>query len=188
MEMGATDFLEQLEASIDNDHQAAIVQERDVASGFLARCKALERSFYWGTAMEGARAVTYELFTAVGGYDTSISSGEDLFINKLYLRRTLIATPESLFLRHYLGSYSIASLLKKKFSYGRTARSYLRRAHDVGAVSAPVIIRTSVAAYIHNWPAAREHPLEYASIFPLRALELIAVQLGMWLGHRDQSP
>src|SRR5713226_422324 len=80
MELETPDFLSNLEALIDHQHQAAIIHEHDVASGFWATCKAVERSCYFDTDMEAARAVTSELFSRVGGYDESISSGEDFFI------------------------------------------------------------------------------------------------------------
>ena len=75
MRLPAPDFLARLVRLIDDTHQAAVIHELDVASGFWGKCKALERRCYWHTSLESARAVTRTLFTAVGGYDAQISSG-----------------------------------------------------------------------------------------------------------------
>ncbi|HEV2035675.1 MAG TPA: glycosyltransferase family A protein [Candidatus Dormibacteraeota bacterium] len=187
MELGSPNFLATLEALIDNDHRAAVIRESDVAFGFWANCKALERSCYRGTEIEAARAVSRDVFIAVGGYDEDISSGEDLYVTGLYRRQTRLAHDEALWVWHHLGCYSIGSLLRKKFSYGRTAQAYLRRARTVGAASANQIARASMAAYLRNWRLIRSHPAQYVCIFPLRALEFIAVVVGMWVGGRESQ-
>jgi glycosyltransferase involved in cell wall biosynthesis len=190
MELESQDFLKKLETLVDSGHQAVVINEIDVASGFWARCKALERRCYRGTEVEAARAVTRELFARVGGYDENISSGEDFFITQLYRRETHVATDQSLSLRHHLGSYSLAFLLKRKFAYGRTSKTYLLRARSIGARSAGSIVGSSLRAYLRNWRLLGEQPLYYLCIFPLRAMEFLAVQAGMWLDRptNRQSP
>jgi glycosyltransferase involved in cell wall biosynthesis len=182
MELDSPNFLKHLEALIDANHRAVIIHEFDLASGFWARCKALERSCYRGTEMEAARAVTRELFDQVGGYDEDISSGEDFYITRLYELKTQVARSNALQLRHYVGRYSLRSLLRKKFAYGRTAKTYLLKARGVGAKSAGSIVRSSMRAYLKNWRLIGKQPAHYVCIFPLRAMELIAVRLGTWLG------
>jgi hypothetical protein len=179
MELDSPDFLKNLEALIDARHQAAVIPERDVATGFWARCKAAERASYSGTKMEAARAVTRDLFTRVGGYDQDISFGEDLFITRLYERETQIARSDSVVLRHHTGDYSLRFLLRKRFNYGKTANVYIRKASLVGAGSAASIVRTSIVAYLRAWPLIFKYPLEYLCVIPLRAMESAAVLLGM---------
>lgn len=189
MELGSIDFLRKLEALIDTSHRAAVIYELDVASGFWARCKALERSCYRGTQMEAARASTRELFVKVGGYDEAISSGEDFFITRLFEQHTNLARDESLLLRHHVGRGSLRSMLRKKFAYGRTANTYLSKAREVGAKSGPSIAWSSLRAYLRNWRLLGRQPAHYLGIFPLRAMELAAIRLGMWVGPRlDASP
>jgi|ERR1700693_3826143 len=182
MELDSPDFLNQLESKMDIDHRAVIIHEQDVASGFWATCKALERSCYRGTEMEAARAVTRDLFTKVGGYDEDISSGEDFYITRLYELETEVARDHSLHLRHYLGTYTLLSLVRKKFAYGRTAKTYLVKAKSTGAHSAGSIVRSSMRAYIRSWRLLGTQPVHYLAIFPLRAVEFAVVHLGMWLG------
>ncbi len=182
MELGSSDFLRRLETLIDTSHRAVVIHESDVASGFWARCKALERSCYRGTDMEGARAVTRELFARVGGYDEEISSGEDFFITRLFERQTEVTSDPSLLLLHHVGRCSLRSILSKKFAYGRTAHTYLIKARGVGARSGASIVRSSARAYLRNWRLLAKQPAHYLCIFPLRAMELVAVHLGMLFG------
>jgi glycosyltransferase involved in cell wall biosynthesis len=188
MELGSPDLLERLAKLLDADHKAAIIQELDVADGFWARCKALERHCYRGTEIEAARAVTRELFDRVGGYDEEVSSGEDFYITRLYERETQIARDPSLVLRHHIGRHSLGSLLRKKVAYGRSARTYVKKARGVGARSAPSIVRDSLRAYLRNWRLLFAAPGQYLGIFPLRAMELAALQIGMWLGPVTEEP
>ena len=178
MELGSSDFLARLRALVDADHQAVVIRELDVASGFWAECKALERSCYWGTTMVAARAVTRELFTRVGGYNEAISSGEDFYVTRLYERETRVGSDQTLLLRHYIGQPSLKTLLRKKFIYGKTADAYIARAQDIGAASASSIIWTSMRAYLKNWKVLGRQPVHCLGIFALRAMELLAVSLG----------
>jgi glycosyltransferase involved in cell wall biosynthesis len=188
MELGSTDFLMLLKGLIDFDHRAAVIPESDEADGFWAQCKALERSCYRGTSMESARAVTRDLFFRIGGYDEEISSGEDFYVTEMYARETQLATAPSLFLRHYVGHQSLRSLVSKKFAYGRTASTYLHKARKSGGRRASSIMWSSLRAYLRNWRLLGRRPAHYLCIFPLRALEVTAMQLGMWFGPRTALP
>jgi glycosyltransferase involved in cell wall biosynthesis len=179
MELASPRFLHDAAAAINSEHQALIIEERDIASGFLARCKALERSCYRATRLEAARLATRALFEAIGGYDDDISTGEDQYVTRLYELATNVARAKTLVVNHHTGPYSLRRLLAKKFSYGRTARTYLRKAADIRANSAASIAWISVAAYLANWRLGLQHPVLYLAIFPVRAMELAAVCAGM---------
>jgi glycosyltransferase involved in cell wall biosynthesis len=186
MELGSVDFLDRLTRLFDDRHEAAVIEEVDSAIGFWAKCKALERSCYRGTAMEAARAVTRDVFEAVGGYDEGVSSGEDYIATKLYERETLLARDPSLLLIHHTGRQSLRGLLKKKYVYGRTAKLYLRRADAIGGRSAASIARTSLMACLNNWRLVFRYPALYVCVFILRGLEFCAVQAGSRSAMDDQ--
>jgi glycosyltransferase involved in cell wall biosynthesis len=188
MELASPGLLEELAVTLDEDHCAAILPEHDVATGFWAKCKALERTCYWGTDMESARGVTRELFVLVGGYDEDVSSGEDFFISTLYRRRTQLARKDALTVHHHIDRVSLRRLLLKKVAYGKSARIYLNKARGAGAGSSAGIVRMSMAAYLKNWRLIFRHPALYLSIFPLRALELAAIQWGSLVAARYQAP
>lgn len=188
MRLPAPDFLARLVRLIDDTHQAAVIHELDVASGFWGKCKALERRCYWHTSLESARAVTRTLFTAVGGYDAQISSGEDLYIARLYRRATTVVSDDDLVLIHSPGRQPLGSLLKKKYRYGKTASRYLSRASGDGGDAALQIVLASLRAYLQHPAFLLRDPLHYIGIFPLRLMELIAVRLGMIAGGRPSEP
>ncbi len=71
---------------------ALIVNEIDITKGFWSKCKALERRTYAGNEhVAGARVVRRELFEKIGGYDETISSGEDFDITKQYKKYATVA-------------------------------------------------------------------------------------------------
>ena len=184
MELASPDFLEKLESVIDTEHQAVVIREVDIAAGFWSRCKAVERSCLYGTRLEGARAVTRDLFERVGGYDQDVSSGEDVFVTRLYELETQIIRDDSLALLHHTGRHSLMWMLRKKFLYGRSAKTYLRKAGSVRGPSASNYVWSSLGAYLRNWRLLVKHPVLYVCIFPLRAMEFAALRLGMWYGPR----
>jgi hypothetical protein len=185
MEMASPDFLERLAGLFDADHQAAVVEEVDSAEGFWGKCKALERSCYPGSGLEAARAVTAELFSAVGGYSEEITTGEDLFITRQYEHLTKVRRANGLHIKHNLGRPSLRSMLRKKISYGTAAHGYLRKAREVGAPSAASIIWASVMAYVRNWRLIVSDPFHYLAIAPLRVAELFATLIGMFVRYAD---
>jgi len=188
MELGSTDFLFKLAALFDAEHQAVIIEEHDIAYGFWSTCKAVERTCYRGTSMESARAVTRSLFQAIGGYSERIASGEDFFIASQYGTRTKVVRAPSIALRHNLGHSTLRSLLKKKFSYGRSSKPYLQSAKAAGSMSGVSLVLRSVNAYIRNWKLLKSQPFAYLAVFPLRAMELVAMLLGMWLAPTEPAP
>ena len=186
MELSSPSLLKRIVGVVDQGHDAVIIHEHDVALGFWAKCKALERSCYWNTEMESARVVTRELFALVGGYDEEVSSGEDLFITSLYRKHTDIGLDDALVLDHHLGRLSLRRLLSKKYSYGRTAQKYLAKARIAGTGTSFDIVRTSLGAYFRSWRFLLRHPALYLCIFPLRTLELFALQMGKWAAARNE--
>jgi len=178
MQLSSSDFLAKLLHHIDDEHQAVLLHEEDVAQGFWSRCKALERRCYWGTSMEAARAVTRALFEKVGGYDPEISSGEDFDITHRYRTETAVTAADDLTVLHHTGRMTLHQLLRKKFRYGRTAGRYLRKERSKGGDPAWNIAKTSLIAYLANIGFLVKDPIHYSCIFPLRGLELLSITLG----------
>jgi len=187
MELASPDFLSTLAGLFDAEHEAVIIQELDTGYGFWSSCKALERTCYRGTSMESARAVTRNLFEAVGGYSMRIASGEDFFTTSLYRRKTQVRRTDSIILRHNLGHSTLRNLLRKKFMYGTSSKSYLRSARVAGSASGASLVQNSLRAYLRNWRLIKSQPSTYLAIFPLRVMEFIAVLLGMWLAPSHEA-
>ena len=179
MELPDAGFLERLMALFDDGHQSVVVHERDVATGFWSRAKAIERLSYWGSPVEAARACTRELFTEVGGYDESISSGEDFWIADRYAQHTEVASADDVWILHHTGRTPLRRLLRKKFDYGRTARTYLDRGRATERGRPLSYVVTCLRAYGRRPEALLRDPLHFGGMLLLRALELTAVGTGM---------
>lgn len=174
MELPDDECLDRIVSLIDKDHQAAIIHEKDVAFGYWNKCKALERRCYWGTLMESARVVSRRLFEQVGGYDQRISSGEDFHISELYNQHTVINQSDEVWLKHHTGSTSLGALLRKKYSYGKTANIFLH------ASSFRInIAKESVMAYLKHSNLLIRQPHIACGMLVLRILEFVAVKYGM---------
>jgi len=179
MELPDSLFMKRVMSLIDDEHEAAIIHEHDVAEGWWNKVKAVERACYWNTPLESARAVTKRLFDEIGGYDEAISSGEDMHIHHLYSQRTQIARADDVWLHHHTGRIPLSRLLAKKFSYGKTAATFLRHSRGVGGHSSRSWVRESLAAYASHLDIGRQKPLEFACILPLRLMELVALRMGV---------
>jgi glycosyltransferase involved in cell wall biosynthesis len=167
-----------VQTCLDRGFIALVLHEVDIASGFWANCKALERLCYRGVEeVEGARFVRADVFRSVGGYDEELGSGEDWDIHARYRDAGPIgAAPQPLY--HHLGRIEFASQLRKKFSYGRTARRFLRKAP--GTPIAAAMIR----AYWSSRRALLRRPSLALGLIVLRTAEGAALALGMVAGAR----
>ncbi|MEI6327334.1 MAG: glycosyltransferase [Candidatus Roizmanbacteria bacterium] len=174
MELSDDGWLDRVASLIDEEHQAAIIHEKDIAYGYWNKCKALERRCYWGTPMESARIVSCKLFEQVGGYDQHISSGEDFHISELYGRHTSINQSDEVWLKHRTGSTSLGALLRKKYSYGKTANVFLR-----ASPSRLNIAKESLVAYLKHSSLLIRQPHIACGMLVLRILEFVAVKYGM---------
>lgn len=174
MELPDDNWLDRVAGLIDQDHQAAIIHEKDIAYGYWNKCKALERRCYWATPMESARVVTRKLFDLIGGYDQHISSGEDFHISELYSRHTTINQSDEVWLRHRTGWTSLGALLRKKYSYGKTADVFL-----CASPSRINIAKESLRAYLKHSGILIRQPHIACGMLVLRVLEFIATKHGM---------
>ncbi len=74
----APEVVGQAVAAIEKGAGAVIVPERTVGEGYWARVRAFERSFYAGDdAIEAARFYSWQVFSATGGFDESLTGPED---------------------------------------------------------------------------------------------------------------
>jgi glycosyltransferase involved in cell wall biosynthesis len=171
-------LLSEIVAKLRGGYGALIIHEHDLTGGYWSKCKALERRTYLDGPLEYARAVRKDVFWAVGGYDTRISSGEDVDIHERYRRATQVGYC-STHLTHDLRELTFTGSLKKKFSYGFSSLPYTRK-HPRGA--AGLVVR-QVACYLQNVRALAAHPLLTAGMFALRGAEGLAALSGLSLAY-----
>jgi glycosyltransferase involved in cell wall biosynthesis len=104
-----------------------VVPEESFGSGFWARCKKLERSFYLGVPyIEAARFFKKSIFEKVGGYDESLVSGEDWDLSQRIEQLGKIDRSKS-FIYHDEGHISLLKTVKKKYYYAQKFAAYQKK-------------------------------------------------------------
>ncbi len=101
-----------------------VIPEESFGTGFWAKCKALERSFYVGVDwIEAPRFFSRDAFMEFKGFDENLISGEDWDLNQRVREKYEISRINS-FIMHDEGKLSLVNLLKKKMYYGAKIKSY----------------------------------------------------------------
>lgn len=154
---------------------ALIVHEVDITKGFWSKVKAFERRCYWNNDnIEAARIVKRKVFVKVGGYDENISSGEDFDIHRRYKNVCKIGFCKNV-VYHNLGYLDFFKLIKKKYSYGKTAKLYFKKQQTSG----PSLLKEQLGCYFKNYRQFFKHPiLGTCSVF-LKFCEFGAGFVGM---------
>lgn len=108
-----------------------IIPEESFGRGFWAQCKRLERSFYQGNdSIEAARFFARATYQQVGGYDESMTSGEDWDLSARVRNLGRIERVTSI-IRHNEGHFKLVKSLRKKYYYAGQAKAYFAK-NDVG--------------------------------------------------------
>lgn len=122
-------------ASNDPGVKAYIIPEESFGTGYWAQCKKLERSFYIGQDdIEAARFYETKLYTQTGGYNESMTGGEDWELTDRIRKETTIGRVEPL-IYHNEGHYKLGTALKKKFYYTKGFMQYYDKPEEQQAAS-----------------------------------------------------
>ncbi len=153
---------------------ALVIHEKDLTKGFWSQCKAFERRCYWGNMnIESARAVRRSLFTEVGGYDESLSSGEDFDIHSRYMQKSQVEFCRNV-LYHDLGELKFITMIRKKYNYGKTASKYFSK-HGISGLD---LLREQCICFIRNYKMFIKNPIIGCSAVFLKISEFSAGGLG----------
>lgn len=111
--------------------KAITIPEKSIGTSFWAKCKSLERHFYYldtvDNGIEAARFFDKNVFEEVGGYDSNISGGEDWDVpERIYLKYPKKFKIKSHII-HNEGNVSLIKLMQKKFYYIGTATLYMKK-------------------------------------------------------------
>jgi glycosyltransferase involved in cell wall biosynthesis len=156
---------------------ALIVHEVDRVLGYWSKCKAFERRCYWGNDLvESARIVRREIFQKVKGYDESISSGEDLDIQRSYKNVCEVGFCSNVVF-HNLTDVTLVRILIKKYQYGKTATSYFSKHKQNSS-----FIRQELKSYLIHYRSFLRHPVIGVGVFAMRFGELLAGTTGLLSG------
>lgn len=156
---------------------AVVVPERTVGSGFVASCRALERRCYEGdSTIEAARFFVREAFLRYGGYDEALTGPEDWDLPaRMRLSGETLGRASDAMINHDEASLRLGDHLRKKYYYGKSFGSYVRR-H-------PGLARTQLTpfrpALLRNWRLLIVDPFLGIGVVALKAAEFGAGGLGL---------
>lgn len=159
----------------ESGYPAVVIPEVSVGMGFLARCRALERSCYSGDdAIEAARFFSRHAFNNSGGFDEDLTGPEDWDLSaRVASGRRLPRTNSHI--SHDEGNLSIRSILEKKRYYAASSLSYWRKHGRSSLMQANLVLRP---ALLRNWRRLLRHPILALSIFGVKSLETLAATVG----------
>ncbi len=159
--------------------QAAVaVPEISVGSGFWARCKALERSFYASDSnVSAARFFRRSALDLQHGYDEEMHAGEDWDLSmRVTAGAPLVFADVSII--HDEGELNIVDLFRKKMYYGRNLHVFLCK-HGAAARAKLSPLRS---ALFSNAGTLIRQPILGFGVVVMKATEALGGTIGILLG------
>jgi glycosyltransferase involved in cell wall biosynthesis len=165
-----------LDMALARRARAVIIPEESIGEGFLARCRALERSCYTGDdSIEAARFFTREAFELAGGFDEGLNAMEDWDLTIRVAEGSSLPRTSSR-LVHDEGRLKLVSILRKKRYYATSARRYWRKHRLAALQQANMVFRP---AFARNWKRLARQPHLTIGFLALKGLESAAVTWGL---------
>jgi arabinofuranan 3-O-arabinosyltransferase len=162
------------------DADAVVIPEATSGVGFLAACKALERSCYVGDeTIEAARFFRRDAFQRLGGYDERLTGPEDWDLPARMLEcGATIARADALIV-HDEGRLSLRELLRSKYYYGRSFAPYVARHPQLARRQ----IRLIRPAFVRHWRRLMRRPVLSLGMIAMKTAELVAGGTGYLRGR-----
>lgn len=113
------------------------IPEDSVWAGLFVQIRAFERSFYSDTHIESARFFHLSDVQAVGGFEEDlIFFEESLLPQKIEseLQKSTHYRIDSI-IHHHEGSISLRSWLTKKYYYGKSLSTYIKKVKEIGIIA-----------------------------------------------------
>lgn len=159
-------------------YDALVVPEVSVGTTFWGLCRAIEKlSFLNDKYMESAnRFIRKSAYWAVGGYDDSITAGEDFDIHQRLMMKKFKLGRASAYIKHH-EVLSIFQTWRKGYIYGRTFKTYINK-YPVLTAKQFSVIRP---AYIRNWKLFLVHPVLTLGLAFMKGVMYIYTAWGMFV-------
>lgn len=166
---------------------ALIVPEVSVGKTFWGLCRALEKlSFLNDKYMESAnRFIRKSSYFSVGGYDETLTAGEDFDIHQRLLQKKFKISRANAFIKHH-EVLSLFEIWKKGYIYGRTFNPYIKK-YPVLTGKQFFIIRP---AYIKNFHLFLKHPLLSAGLIFMKSIMYFFTLIGIsitWISGKHKK-
>jgi len=174
-----THLVEECESGLDK-YDTLIIPELSIGIGFWAECKAAERAMYIGNEeVEAARCFRRESLVSLGGYRASLEAGEDWDLQNRAAASGLSLGRTNSTILHDEGNLSLASLIRKKYTYGKSFATYLKMNPGKGFRQIePLhrIVRPSMKVFVSS-------PTHGTGILIMKSLEFAATGVGHIVGR-----
>jgi glycosyltransferase involved in cell wall biosynthesis len=164
--------------------RALIIPEESFGEGFWAQCKKLERSFYVGQDnIEAARFFDKQLYEELGGYNETMTGGEDWdFTNRVRAHtQTGRVTP---YIFHNEGHPRFTRTVRKVYYYAQHAVAYFAE----NPTESPLRDKSGPLAryklFFSHPGLLLQHPLHAVGMLTLKTAEYAAGGLGYWQAKR----
>jgi len=153
---------------------ALVIPERSFGQGFLARCRALEKSLYVGDDdVEAPRAFRRRVIEALAGWTESLRAGEDWDLAERATAAGVRFDRLDAWIWHDEGRIRLRDQYAKKRYYGHWFDRYLRAGGGRGRRR---FVRTSL---VRSPGRLVRHPLLAAGLVGLKAVEALGLAMGV---------
>lgn len=157
-----------------------IIPEESFGEGFWARCKHLERSFYVGIdSIEAARFIETNVYRQVGGFNETITGGEDWDLTHRIRLAGNIARVHA-FIRHNEGRVRFSKSARKMYYYGQHAGAYFAANPTASAMRNQSGPLARYKLFFSRPRTLLRHPLIAVGMLIFKTTEYAAAGLGYW--------
>ena len=177
MELTPGTIAECVSTAMQSGATAVVVPERTVGAGFVASCRALERRCYEGdSSIEAARFFTREAFQRAGGYDETLTGPEDWDLPaRMRDSGEVLGRADNAMINHDEGDLRLGEHLRKKYYYGKSFGTYVRRHPELARAQ----INPLRPSLVRNWRRLFARPVLGCGVVVLKAAEFGAGGLGL---------
>ncbi len=164
---------------IDRGAEAVLVPERSTGENFWARCKALDKLGYFGDYLESPRFFTRAAWGRLQGLEHDVGAFVDWdWTDRLRSCGLPIARIDS-YVIHYEGRLSLGKLIRKKFVYGKSLPTYLRRRRPQRDAKTFLLRLTPFRLLQYLIRMERPSPTTFFGMMFMKSCELLALLFGM---------
>jgi len=164
-----------------------IIPEESFGKGFWAQCKKLERSFYVGIDwMEAARFFRKSTYTELGGYDLSMTSGEDWDLSQRVAQTGKLARINE-YIYHNEGRINLWKTVKKKYYYAQKFSAYLHKQEGKGNVQQQTGVLTRYKLFFSKPGRLLRNPILGLGMLFMKTAEFAGGGIGLVLSKLHKN-
>ena len=170
--------IEECVKTISDKVGGLVIPEESIGSGFWAKAKSLERSFYLGKdSIEAARFYPKKIITAVGGFDETLTGPEDWDLSQRVSHKYHLGRINAMIL-HNEGNLSLRTTIQKKYYYAHKFKEYLNKDEHISNTAQQFSIIGRYKIFFTQPKKLMKDPLLSAGMLFMKTSEFIAGGFG----------